>query len=85
MQAERRLFCNVEAEMTNAKSGTDPLPEELARVLFNKLAKTYVLITEEWRARRRPLLEALIAYEYDETIAAKMRGKLEDVLENASK
>ena len=67
-------------EMTNAKSRADPLPEELARVLFDKLTRTYVLITEEWRAKRRPLLEALIAYEYDPKIAAAMRDKYEDVL-----
>src|SRR5262249_36855481 len=44
----------------------DLLPEELVRLLFNKLAKTYPLVTEEWRIKRRPLLEALIAHEYDD-------------------
>ena len=61
----------------------DPIPEELARVLFNKLAKTYPLVTEEWRIKRRPLLEALIAHEYDEKIASAMRDKYEDGLEDA--
>lgn len=66
--------------MTTVKSRADPLPEELARVLFYKLARTYGLVTEEWRAKRRPMLEALIEYEYDEKIAAAMRDKYEDVL-----
>lgn len=69
--------------MTNVKDRPDPLPEELARVLFHKLARTYGLVTEEWRTKRRPMLEALIAYEYDEKIAAAMRDKYEDVLEDA--
>ena len=69
--------------MTTVKSRPDPLPEELARLLFHKLARTYPLVTEEWRAKRRPLLEALIAYEYDQEIAAAMRDKYEDVVEDA--
>jgi hypothetical protein len=67
----------------NVKSLADLLPEELVRLLFNKLARTYPLVTEEWRAKKRPLLEALIAYEYDEKIAAAMRDKYKDVLEDA--
>ena len=69
--------------MTTVKSRPDPLPEELARLLFHKLARTYPLVTEEWRAKRRPLLEALIAYEYDQEIAAAMRDKYEHVVEDA--
>ena len=67
----------------NVKPLQDLLPEELVRLLFNKLARTYPLVTEEWRIKRRPLLEALIAYEYDPKIAAAMRDKYEDVLEDA--
>ena len=71
--------------MTTVKSRPDPLPEELARVLFDKLARTYPLVTEEWRAKRRPLLGALIAYEYDQKIATAMRDKYEDVLTRAGR
>lgn len=54
--------------------------EELARVLFNKLVKTYPLVTEEWREQRRPLLQALVEYEHDEDIAEEMSKKLKHVL-----
>jgi hypothetical protein len=67
--------------MTTNVAGHDRaelIPEKLARLLFNKLVKTYPLVSKEWRERRQPLLLALIDYEYDPTIADKMRGKLVD-------
>ena len=71
--------------MTTVKSRPDPLPEELVRVLFNKLMRTYPLVAKEWQAKRRPLLEALIEYEHNEESSAAMRAKYQDVLARAGR
>jgi hypothetical protein len=43
---------SMEVEMTEVKL-QELLPEELARLLFAKLVKTYPLVTEEWREKKR--------------------------------
>ena len=55
LPTERRLCRNamsMEVEMTEVKL-QELLPEELARLLFAKLVKTYPLVTEEWREKKR--------------------------------
>jgi len=66
--------------MTNGRLPPDPISEERARELFIRLVRSYPLVTEEWRTKRRPLLEALIQYEYLPKVAAAMRAKYEALL-----